>query len=40
MLCAKKKLKFASGDLALLDEIVKADLPRETEPGKFIKDEG
>ena len=40
MLCAKKKLIFADLDLALLNEIVKADLPPEIEPGKVIKDDG
>jgi tetratricopeptide (TPR) repeat protein len=40
MLCAKRKLAFADGDLSLLNEIVKADLPAEIQPGKLIRDEG
>jgi tetratricopeptide (TPR) repeat protein len=40
MLCAKKKLTFSDGDLALLNEIVRADLPPEIQPGKVIRDDG
>jgi tetratricopeptide (TPR) repeat protein len=40
MLCAKKKLTFADGDLAVLNEIVKADLPPDIKPERSIKYEG
>ncbi len=40
MLCAKKKLTIADGDLAVLNEIVKADLPPDIKPERSIKDEG
>lgn len=40
MLCAKKRVTFDEGNLALLNEIVKADLPPNIQPEKLINDAG
>ncbi len=40
MLCAKKKLPFNEGDLAVLNEIVKADLPADIQPEKLVSNAG
>jgi hypothetical protein len=40
LLCAKRNWTFADGDLALLNGIVRADLPAKIQAEKFIEDEG
>ena len=39
-LCAKKKLTLDEGDLAVLDEVVKSDLPPDLQPEKLVNDAG
>jgi tetratricopeptide (TPR) repeat protein len=40
MICVKKKLAFDEGDLAVLNEVVKADLPPDIQPEKLVNDTG
>lgn len=39
-LCAKKRLTFDEGDVALLNEAVKADLPSDIQPERLVNDAG
>lgn len=39
-LCAKKKLTLDEGDLAVLNEVVKSDLPPDLQPEKLVNDAG
>jgi len=39
-LCAKKGLTFDEGDVTLLNEIVKSDLPPDIQPEKLVNDAG
>lgn len=39
-LCAKKRLTFDEGDVALLNEAVKADLPPDIQPERLVNDAG
>jgi tetratricopeptide (TPR) repeat protein len=39
-LCAKKRLPFHEGDVTLLNEIVKSDLPLDIQPEKLVNDAG
>ena len=39
-LCARKKLTFDEGDLAVLSEVVKANLPPDIQPEKLVNDAG
>jgi len=39
-LCAKKRLTFDEGDVTLLNEIVKSDLPADIQPEKLVNDAG
>lgn len=38
--CAKKRLTFNEGDLTVLNEVVKADLPPELQPGRLNNEAG
>jgi tetratricopeptide (TPR) repeat protein len=39
-LCAKKRLTFDEGDVTLLNEVVKADLPPDIQPETLVNDAG
>jgi hypothetical protein len=39
-LCGKKRLTFDEGDVTLLNKVVKADLPPDTQPEKSVNDAG
>jgi tetratricopeptide (TPR) repeat protein len=39
-LCVKKRLRFDEGDVTVLNEIVKSDLPPDIQPEKLVNDAG